>query len=202
MLEIFLITHNNYNAILSAMPRLKKCGVTKIYLRDKHLDSRILRDFLTFDSLEIFINYNANLPHNKIHLKSNELHLARSLRESYAKRFECESRESNSSDSRANRDLPKSAQDLCANLKLSYSAHSLSDILNAHKARIDYIFISPIFAVENKNPPLGIDFLAQIPHEIRSKIFALGGINANNIKDFENLGIAGIAGIRIFDEIK
>lgn len=201
MLEIFLITHNNYNAILSAMPRLKKCGVTKIYLRDKHLDSRILRDFLTFDSLEIFINYNANLPHNKIHLKSNELHLARSLRESYAKRFECESF-GDSRDLCANRFMCESAQDLCANLKLSYSAHSLSDILNAHKARIDYIFISPIFAVENKNPPLGIDFLAQIPHEIRSKIFALGGINANNIKDFENLGIAGIAGIRIFDEIK
>ena len=177
MLTKFLITHNNYEAILANPARLAEHNITKIYLRDKKLPLPIFRAFLELKNVEIFVNRSESpeiLAHKNIHLKSDELHLAKSLKS-------CDS--------------PKSAR------ILSYSTHSLSDILNAHKAKIDYIFISPIFAVENKNPPLGVEFLAQIPHKIKPKIFALGGINANNIKTFENLGIAGIAGIRAFDEI-
>lgn len=177
MLTKFLITHNNYDAILANPARLAEHNITKIYLRDKNLPLSIFRAFLELKNVEIFVNHSDSptiLAHKNIHLKSDELYLAKSLKS-------CDS--------------PKSAR------ILSYSAHSLEDILNAHKAKIDYIFISPIFAVENKNPPLGIDFIKQIPREIKPKIFALGGINANNIKAFENLGIAGIAGIRAFDEI-
>lgn len=89
------------------------------------------------------------------------------------------------------------ANDL-ANYKLSYSAHSLNDIFKAYEKNIDYIFISPIFFVEGKNKPLGVDFLKQIPNHIRSRIFALGGINNSNLQVFDNFNIAGIAGIRMF----
>ncbi len=177
MLDKFLITHNNYDEILANPARLAEHNITKIYLRDSNLPLPIFRAFLEIKNIEIFVNHSDSpeiLAHNNIHLKSNELHLAKVLKS-------CDS--------------PKSAR------ILSYSAHSLSDILNAHSAKIDYIFISPIFAVENKNPPLGVEFLAQIPCEIKPKIFALGGINKNNIHAFENLDIAGIAGIRAFDKI-
>lgn len=89
------------------------------------------------------------------------------------------------------------AKDL-ANYKLSYSAHSLDDILKAYENDISYIFISPIFFVKDKNKPLGVDFLKQIPNHIKSRIFALGGINNSNLQVFDSLNIAGIAGIRMF----
>lgn len=202
MLEKFLITHNNYDAILANSARLAEHNITKIYLRDKNLSIKIFRVFLELKNVEIFVNYSdssAILAHKNIHLKSDELHLAGELK----------SQNLLDSANLININRAKSldsaifAESYSQNLPkiLSYSAHSLSDILNAHKAKIDYIFISPIFAVENKNPPLGIDFIKQIPREIKPKIFALGGINSDNIKAFENLGIAGVAGIRAFDEI-
>lgn len=205
MLEKFLITHNNYDAILANSARLAEHNITKIYLRDRNLSIKTFRAFLELKNVEIFVNYSdssAILAHKNIHLKSDELHLAGEL-----KSIDCH-------------DLPKASlamtdsgaksldsaifvESYSQNLPkiLSYSAHSLDDILNAHKAKIDYIFISPIFAVENKNMPLGVEILAQIPREIKPKIFALGGINTRNIKAFENLGIAGIAGIRIFSAL-
>lgn len=188
MLEKFLITNGNYDAILANPAHLAEHNITKIYLRDKNLPLPIFRAFLDLKNIDIFVNFAESpeiLAHKNIHLKSDELHLAKVL-----KSVDC-----HDSTLRV-----KSRNDKSLRI-LSYSAHSLSDILNAHKAKIDYIFISPIFVVENKNPPLGIDFIKQIPREIKPKIFALGGINANNISTFENLGIAGIAGIRIFSAL-
>lgn len=205
MLEKFLITHNNYDAILANSARLAEHNITKIYLRDKNLSIKIFRAFLELKNVEIFVNYSdssAILAHKNIHLKSDELHLAGEL-----KNIDCHDLPLASlamTDSGAKTlDSAIFAESYSQNLPkiLSYSAHSLGDILKAHKAKIDYIFISPIFAVENKNPPLGIDFIKQIPREIKPKIFALGGINAQNINAFENLGIAGIAGIRIFSAL-
>lgn len=185
MLEKFLITHNNYEAILANATRLAEHNITKIYLRDKNLSTEIFHAFLKIKNVEIFVNYSNTkviLSHKNIHLKSNELHLAMELKhKNYV----------NLSTVSTNQ-ITKT---------LSYSAHSLNDIIKAHKLGIDYIFISPIFTTPNKNQPLGLEFIAQIPHEIKPKIFALGGINSNNIKAFETLGIAGIAGIRTFDEI-
>ena len=186
MLEKFLITNGNYDEILAHSERLAEHNITKIYLRDKNLPLPIFRAFLGLKNVEIFVNYGDSstiLAHKNIHLKGDELHLAKVL-----KSVDCF-------------DSTRGVESRNDEKILSYSAHSLDDILKAHKAKIDYIFISPIFVLENKNPPLGIDFIKQIPREIKPKIFALGGINANNIKAFENLGIAGIAGIRAFDEI-
>lgn len=202
MLEKFLITSRNYSAILANSARLAEHNITKIYLRDKNLSIKIFRAFLGLKNVEIFVNYSDSseiLAHKNIHLKSDELHLAGELK----------SQNLVDSANLININRAKSldsaifVESYSQNLPkiLSYSAHSLEDILNAHKAKIDYIFISPVFAVENKNMPLGVEILAQIPREIKPKIFALGGINSDNIKAFENLGIAGIAGIRIFSAL-
>ena len=218
LLEKFLITNGNYSAILANPTRLAEHNINKIYLRDRNLPIEIFRAFLKLKNVEIFVNRSDSpeiLAHKNIHLKSDELHLAGELKnmdcydlplaslamtDSGAKSLDSANRAKNLDSAL---DSANFAESYSQNLPkiLSYSAHSLDDILNAHKAKIDYIFISPIFAAENKNSPLGIDFIKQIPREIKPKIFALGGINANNIKAFENLGIAGIAGIRIFSAL-
>ncbi|MGX2982208.1 thiamine phosphate synthase [Helicobacter sp. 23-1045] len=215
MIEKFLITNGNYNAILANPARLKAHNITKIYLRDKNLSSEILREFQQIKNVEIFVNYSDSpqiLAYKYIHLKGDELHLVKALKSQNLKMDGCFASLTNPVDCHdsATQNLAmteNSALDSANETKfaeskiLSYSAHSLEDIIRAHKARIDFIFISPIFAVENKNAPLGIEFLAQIPREIKPKIFALGGINASNIHKFENLGIRGVAGIRIFENI-
>lgn len=182
--------------------RLAEHNITKIYLRDRNLPLPIFRAFLELKNVEIFVNYSdfsAILAHKNIHLKSDELHLVGELKSQNL----VDSANLININRAKSLDSANFAESYSQNLPkiLSYSAHSLDDILNAHKAKIDYIFISPIFAVENKNSPLGIDFIKQIPSEIKPKIFALGGINSDNIKAFENLGIAGIAGIRIFSAL-
>lgn len=172
MLEKFLITNNNYDVILSHTSLFKRHNISKIYVRDKHLSKEIFEKFLAIKDTEIFINVMESsdfLAHKNIHLKGNELHLAKDFQSNGA--------------------------------ILSYSAHSMQDILEAYKLHINYIFISPIFAVSGKNMPLGVGFLGQIPQEIKNRIFALGGIDKNNMQIFEKLGIKGIAGIRIFNEI-
>lgn len=170
MLEKFLITNNNYEAILAKNELLYRHNIRKIYLRDSALDLRILERFLKLKDIEIFINFvESGKDFRQIHLKGNQLHLARSLKQN--------------------------------GKILSYSAHSMQEILEAFRLDIDYIFISPIFAVRGKNEPLGVEFLEQIPREIRSRIFALGGIQQSNVAIFEKLGIKGIAGIRIFSAI-
>lgn len=170
MLERFLITNNNYEAILAKQELLYRHNIRKIYLRDSALDLRILERFLSLKDMEIFINFvESSKDFKNIHLKGSQLHLARILKQN--------------------------------GTILSYSAHSMQEILEAFNLNIDYIFISPIFAVRGKNAPLGVEFLEQIPQEIRGRIFALGGINQNNIAIFEKLGIKGIAGIRIFSAI-
>lgn len=205
MLEKFLITHNNYDTILANSAHLAEHNITKIYLRDRNLPIETFRAFLELKNVEIFVNYSdfsAILAHKNIHLKSDELHLAGELKSQNLVDSALDSANLINTNRAKSLDSAN-AESYSQNLPkiLSYSAHSLEDILKAHKAKIDYIFISPIFAVENKNLPLGIDFIKQIPREIKPKIFTLGGINAQNIKAFENLGIAGIAGIRIFSAL-
>lgn len=84
------------------------------------------------------------------------------------------------------------------NLATSHSAHDLDALIAAYNAGVDFIFLSPIFFVEGKGTPLGLDYLKNIPEIYRAKIYALGGINLANIALFEGLGILGVAGIRTF----
>ncbi|BAI81582.1 conserved hypothetical protein [Deferribacter desulfuricans SSM1] len=83
------------------------------------------------------------------------------------------------------------------NLTIGYSAHSIEEI---QTIEADYYTLSPIFNTKKSYPvkPLGLDF--KLPKN--KKIFALGGINKNNINFIINKGFHGIAGIRFFNELK
>ena len=80
----------------------------------------------------------------------------------------------------------------------SYSAHSLNDVREAYTRGVDCIFLSPVFFVENKPVPLGIEYFYHIPDEYKDRIYALGGIDSSNIDMFYDTKIRGIAGIRMF----
>ena len=80
---------------------------------------------------------------------------------------------------------------------LSVSCHSLEE-LSAHKAKFDYLFLSPIFDSISKKGYSGRFTREQLLEArdnglIDKKIIALGGITAGNIPIIRDLGFGGVA---------
>jgi len=78
------------------------------------------------------------------------------------------------------------------------SCHSLECGLQAYQDGADYVFISPIFQVESKAPPIGVEKLKEIVNKLPLPVFALGGINKYNVQSVLDTGVYGIASIRYF----
>lgn len=78
------------------------------------------------------------------------------------------------------------------------SCHSVEDVLNAEDEGADYVFISPIFEVEGKGKPIGIEGLKKVLEVAKIPVYALGGINNSNVEEILKTGVYGVAGIRLF----
>lgn len=85
-------------------------------------------------------------------------------------------------------------------LKVGKSCHSIEASLKAQEDGADYIFYSPIFEVEGKGKPVGLEGLKELLKVIDIPVYALGGINSKNLKSVLNTGVYGVAGIRLFLE--
>lgn len=79
------------------------------------------------------------------------------------------------------------------------SCHSYECAINSEKEGADYIFFSPIFHVENKGKPVGIEGLKKVVNVINIPVYALGGITKDNIDKVLEAGAYGVAGIRLFN---
>ncbi|MDR1615152.1 MAG: thiamine phosphate synthase, partial [Campylobacteraceae bacterium] len=85
------------------------------------------------------------------------------------------------------------------NLFVIASAHSLEEANRAVLLGADLLTVSPIFYVENKNRPLGLEKLKEITDKIPNKCLALGGILENSqIQMCKYVGAVGYASIRYF----
>jgi thiamine-phosphate pyrophosphorylase len=98
--------------------------------------------------------------------------------------------------------LPPNLNDRLTNLSLSASFHSLSE-LKSNTIPYDYVFLSPVFDSISK-PGYKSSFSAQMLREsltekrnessgLLSPIFALGGINAENVVLVKEMGFDGAA---------
>ncbi|MDD3462850.1 MAG: thiamine phosphate synthase [Sulfurospirillaceae bacterium] len=84
-------------------------------------------------------------------------------------------------------------------LNVFYSAHTISDALNAQNMGADSITFSPIFDTPNKGKPVGLEKLKEINDKIHINCFALGGIiNNTQVQACEEVGVYGFASIRYF----
>ncbi len=82
------------------------------------------------------------------------------------------------------------------------SCHSKKDILIAKELKYDAVTLSPIYKT-NSHPDetrlIGIENLKRIVKEVNFPIYILGGVNFDNIQDFESIdGIKGYAMISAF----
>ena len=88
------------------------------------------------------------------------------------------------------------------NFITSLACHDLNCTKKAEKTNVDLIFLSPIFPTKShpNAKTKGLFDLVRASNLTSNPVFALGGINEQNLKQVEKLNIAGFAGIEIFQE--
>lgn len=80
------------------------------------------------------------------------------------------------------------------------SCHSAEDVEQAGKDGASYVLLGPVFETPSKPEakPLGVRLLRAICQHSVAPVFALGGINRDNIESCIRAGAVGVAGIRLF----
>jgi thiamine-phosphate pyrophosphorylase len=88
---------------------------------------------------------------------------------------------------------------------IGVSCHSLEETRAAEDAGASYVFFGPIFETPSKKlygPPQGIAKLADVCSAVRIPVIAIGGVNHQNAMECVRAGAAGIAAIRMFQELR
>lgn len=73
------------------------------------------------------------------------------------------------------------------------SVHSVDEAVKAEKMGVDYIIAGHIFETDCKKglEPRGLDFLKDVCNAVKIPVYAIGGINADNIKLVAEAGADG-----------
>lgn len=85
------------------------------------------------------------------------------------------------------------------------SCHTIDELRQAEDAGADYAFFGPIFDTPAKRrfgPPLGITKLAAACQATRLRVIAIGGVTLENSAECLHAGGAGIAAIRMFQQVR
>jgi thiamine-phosphate pyrophosphorylase len=84
------------------------------------------------------------------------------------------------------------------------SCHSLEEARRAEDSCADYVIFGPVFDTPSKRafgPVQGIGRLTEVCRAVRIPVVAIGGVNPENAADCLRAGAAGIAAIRMFQEV-
>ncbi|MDE6538605.1 MAG: thiamine phosphate synthase [Ruminococcus sp.] len=73
------------------------------------------------------------------------------------------------------------------------SVHSVEEAVEAEKMGVDYVIVGHIFETDCKKglAPRGLDFLNQVCNAVKIPVYAIGGINADNINLVAKAGADG-----------
>ena len=77
------------------------------------------------------------------------------------------------------------------NMLLGVSTHSLAEAIEAESHGADFITLGPIYPTPSKTKyglPIGLDILSQTLEKIRIPVYAIGGIQLDNLNDVINVG--------------
>jgi thiamine-phosphate pyrophosphorylase len=91
-----------------------------------------------------------------------------------------------------------------AEFQIGISCHSTDAAIAAEHGGADYIFFGPVFGTPSKaafGPPQGIERLRVVCASVKIPVLAIGGVNLENAASCVAAGAAGIAAIRLFQEI-
>ncbi len=76
---------------------------------------------------------------------------------------------------------------------IGVSRHDRAGLVAAQEAGATYAFLSPVFAVPGKNPPIGVEGFRRAIAGLRIPVFALGGIGPENVSLLLEAGAHGVA---------
>ena len=97
------------------------------------------------------------------------------------------------------------------NFLIGVSVHTQGEAERASQEGADYVLLGHVYRTPSKygyGLPLGLDYLRQLCSGSSIPVFGLGGIHAGRIGSVLEAGVAGIAGIRLyqnrssFDDLK
>jgi thiamine-phosphate diphosphorylase len=92
-----------------------------------------------------------------------------------------------------------------AGFLIGVSCHSIAEARQAEKGGADYVFFGPVFDTPSKRQfgsPQGIRQLADVCRALTIPVIAIGGINKDTAMECVRAGAAGVAAIRLFQEMK
>lgn len=178
--NLYLITDRNQSGgmrLIDVVEEALKGGVRGVQLREKDLSSRELYE-LAYDMRKLTTNYGAKLMINDrvdialavdadgVHLGLNSMPIHR-------------------------------VRKLLGNNKLiGLSCHNQVNALMAQENGADFITFGPVYYTPSKanyGLPVGIEKLDTVTHMLKIPVFALGGINQENIHEVVAAGTAGIS---------
>lgn len=90
--------------------------------------------------------------------------------------------------------LPMLTEALCNEFEVTgTSAHSVEEAVRAEMLGASYVTGGHIFATDCKKgvPPRGLDFLKAVCSSVNIPVYAIGGINGDNINSVLNAGASG-----------
>ncbi|MEM6701063.1 MAG: thiamine phosphate synthase [Acidobacteriota bacterium] len=98
---------------------------------------------------------------------------------------------------------PERVRDWAADhrLLIGVSTHSLSEIRDAEKSRLDYVVFGPVFPTPSKarfGAPQGLEQLEEATRVSELPVLAVGGIDPGNAAEALAAGAHGVAAIRGF----
>ena len=80
---------------------------------------------------------------------------------------------------------------------ISASCHNTEEINIANSMSLDFVLVSPVL-IDKFNPKLGWKNFSKLAAQCSSKVFALGGMNFQDLEIAQKHGAQGIAGISMF----
>ena len=94
----------------------------------------------------------------------------------------------------------RDARALLGERTIGRSVHSLKAALEAQQDGADFVIFGPVWASESHadSAPAGVAALAEVAHELRIPVLAIGGVTEGRIAECHAAGAAGYAAIRLF----
>ncbi len=86
-------------------------------------------------------------------------------------------------------------KEICKEFEVSgTSVHSVSEAVEAEKIGVSYVIAGHIFATDCKKdlPPRGLSFLEEVCRSVKIPVYAIGGINGENMKSALDAGASGV----------
>jgi len=86
------------------------------------------------------------------------------------------------------------ARKICGDkLLIGLSTHSVEQAIDADQEDIDYITLGPICKTRAKDYVVGVEIIKPVLDNVDKPVFAIGGINKNNIDEVLHQGVKSVA---------